>query len=103
MSFDISMPSPMLILEEIEIGFVNLALLGVTVSRRTLETAQSNHEGVISRILAAELPRRLTDSDWAVSARAQVLAWLALGAPIGKRRVRFGGESGQDVFNRLVE
>ena len=62
----------------------------------------SNPEGRIVRVKAAELPGRLHDNDWVPAGKIQVLAWLALGAPIGRRRVRFGKASGQEVFNEFL-
>lgn len=101
-SFDILKLPPMLIGEEPKIGFVHMALLGVRISKETLLAARGNHEGSITRIGIDELPRRLAEPDWAAAGRVQVLSWLALGAPIGQRRIRFGQESGQQIFNRLV-
>ena len=102
MEFDIAQHPQMLLGEENKIGFVNLVLLGVEVSRQTLELACSNHEGSISRLKAEEIPRRIFDDDWAASGKVHVLSWLALGAPVGRRRIRFDGESGQKLFNRLM-
>lgn len=101
-SFDIVPLPKLLIGHEPEIGFVHLALLGVGISKKTLETAISNFEGKITKIKADDLPIKLTNEDWVPAGKAQVLGWLALGAPIGHRRIRFRDESGQQVFNRLV-
>ena len=101
-SFDIS-PLPKLLLgQEMNIGFLHLALLGVNISKASLETAIANHEGKISRVKAADLQRRLQNDNWVPAGKAQVLAWLALGAPVGRHRVRFGKTSGQYIFNELV-
>lgn len=102
MSFDIVRLPPMLVGEEPKIGFIHLALLGVCVSKETLFAARGNREGSITRIGIDDLPRRLADPDWAVAGKVQILSWLALGAPIGRKRIRFGRESGQQLFNRLV-
>lgn len=100
--FDIS-PLPKLILgQELNIGFLHLALLGVGISKGALEAGLANHEGKISRVKAAELTRKLRDDKWVPAGKAQVLAWLALGAPVGRHRIRFGTASGQDVFNDFV-
>jgi 8-oxo-dGTP pyrophosphatase MutT (NUDIX family) len=93
--------SPLLLSEE-AIGFLNLALLGRGITRQSLDRARENHEGQIIRIKAADLPHRLQDPDWVPCGKAQVLAWLALGAPVGDRRIRFQNEPGQKLFNRLI-
>lgn len=100
--FEISNVPTLLVGRELRVGFVHLALLGVSVSRSTLATAVSNREGAISLIRTDDLLRRLRDSDWAPPGKAQVLCWLALGAPVGRRRVRFGKYSGQELFRQFL-
>jgi hypothetical protein len=95
--FDLPRLPNLLLGEELKIGFVFLTVLGVCISKDMLDNAMSNPEGRIVRVKAAELPGRLHDHDWVPAGKIQVLAWLALGAPIGRRRVRFGKASGQIV------
>ena len=103
-AFEISRLPKLLLGEELKIGFVHLALLGVGVSQSALDTAirlklANKEEGEINRLKAADLPQKLHDPDWVPAGKVQVLAWLALGARIGTQSVRFGGASGPDIFN----
>lgn len=94
--------SRMLVGEEPGAGFVNFALLGVPVSLRRLATARGSHEGSIVRIGFDDLHRRMAASDWAPAGRAQVLAWLALGAPVRGEEGESGRSFGPELFDRLV-
>lgn len=106
-AFEISNLPKLLLGEETKIGFVHLALLGVGIPKSALDAAIrlrliNKKEGDITRLKAADLLHRLHDSDWVPAGKVQVLAWLALGAPIGQHRVRFGEASGQEVFNEFL-
>jgi 8-oxo-dGTP pyrophosphatase MutT (NUDIX family) len=100
-SFDIGSLPKLLMGYELKIGFAHLALLGVAISKKTLEVAMSNYEGKITRIRKDELPLKLISENWVPAGKAQVLGWLALGAPVGRRRIQFNNLSGQQIFGSV--
>jgi 8-oxo-dGTP pyrophosphatase MutT (NUDIX family) len=105
LSFDPGASPPLLVGRERKIGFLHVALIGVNVSLASLRRAEAlppPSEGPIVRIPWNELPRRLIDETWVPAGKCQVLSWLALGAPQSAGRAPFGGESGQELFNRIV-
>jgi hypothetical protein len=87
---------------ELDIGFLQLALLGINVRKGALFFAEANYEGRLSVIKCADLAKRLIDDSWVPAGRAQVLSWLALGGRVGRRRLMFDGLTGGEVFDRIV-
>jgi len=81
-------------------------VLGVPrgVSREALRRAKGNFEGAIVKISFTELESALTgDEKWVPAGKANVLAWLALGAPSSDgRSALFNGRTGQELFNSIV-
>ena len=93
---------PLLLGAEPKIGFVHIALLGVNVSRATVSAAFTNIEGSIAIVKFSDLRDRLSSDAWVPAGKAQILSWLALGAPLGHERMKFGGHTGEEVFNQIV-
>ena len=99
---DITKIPAMLVGSEPAIRFMHLALLGMQVSKEALDLACKNDEGAPTRVRCDELFQRLTSDSWVPAGKAQVLAWLALGAPTPSGLMRFAECSGQQLFNRIV-
>lgn len=96
-------PPPMLLLGEIETGFVQLAFLGVSVSRHQVEHEMAHDdEGTLRRLKFADLQHALSTWYWVPTGKMSVLCWLALGAPGAGRRPTFDGQSPQQLFEGLV-
>lgn len=105
-------PPALLLSQEMETGFVQVALLGVNISARHIQTLENSTEGSITRVSFADLPHRLRDEcaadahaihrGWVPSGKAHVLAWLALGAPGMKKQPRFGNLSPVALFDLCV-
>lgn len=101
-AIDPALRVPLLLGQELNVGFVNLCALGVPIDAEALARARGNHEGAIECIGFDALPQRLAPADWAEAGRVQLLAWLARGAPAGGAALRFDGLSGPQLFDRLV-
>jgi len=87
-----------------DVLFLELALLGIGVSRTALLEEKGNWEGAVMRVAFSDLEQKLIGNElWVPLGKAHVLAWLALGAPISDAKpARFNGKSGQDLFRRIV-
>lgn len=101
-AIDFAALPPLLLCEELNVGFVNLGVLGVPIDAAALAQARGNHEGAIECIGFDALPQRLSPADWAEAGRVQLLAWLALGAPAGGAPLHFDGLTGPQLFDHLV-
>ena len=101
----VSIPTsvPLIVCEEVSIGFISLAALGVELPAEELHRAEGNFEGDTVRVGFDELHRSLLDDYWVPAGRAQVLSWLALDAPVGATRARFRKMSGAKLFGQFVE
>jgi hypothetical protein len=105
-------PPALLLSHELDTGFIQVALLGVNISAKHVETLEGSLEGSITRVSFADLPHRLREEcapdahavhrGWVPSGKAHVLAWLALGAPGMKKPPKFGGLSPVALFDLCV-
>ncbi len=93
----------LMISKELTTGFIQLVFLGFNVSVDTMDRGSGNWEGELERIPFRNLPKILREQNWVPSGKAQVLAWLALGAPNAGIRPRFDGQSPKQLFDSLVE
>lgn len=76
--------SPMVLLRELQTGFIQLAYLGANISSKEARNLKPNIEGAPVRVGFDDLPRFLREErNWYPSGKAAILAWLALGAPNG--------------------
>jgi 8-oxo-dGTP pyrophosphatase MutT (NUDIX family) len=105
LTIDTSKIPKMLLIREPDIAFLQLVLLGMGVSKEALQNAHGNWEGALVRIRFSDLESTLTGTEsWVPSAKANILAWLALGAPISDgHSARFNGRTGQELFDSIVE
>ena len=95
---------PMIMLKELETGFIQLALLGINITPRAAKRLEGNWEGRVIRVPFSELERKLTSEEpWVPTGKAHVLAWLALCSPNSRPRVRFGKLKPVELFNRIVK
>lgn len=104
LTIDITKIPAMMLVRELDIRFVQLVLLGMQVSRRMVADASPNPEGWPTRIKFDDLDDILTGTEsWVPSAKAHILGWLALGAPVFDGPCpRFRGLSGQKLFESII-
>lgn len=94
---------PMICLKELETGFIQLAFLGIDIPSKEAVRLAGSWEGEPIRIAFNDLHRTLTtDESWVPTGKAAVLAWLALGAPNTKGRVKFGEFTATELFDLVV-
>lgn len=105
-AFDRRMISDMVLIHEKKNGFLELALLGIGVARKAVEDASPNPEGAPVRVNFYDLPAKLVESgSGGPITKVPLFAWLALGARASGEQateVRFGGRSGQELFESIV-
>ena len=99
---------PFLLIDENEIDFVQLTVLGLNVSRETasvihLSSKYQHYEGSPVEIPFETLENRLADYDkWVPSGWCQIMAWLAAGAPGSDNKLLFGSKSAEEVFDAVI-
>ncbi|MCB2262648.1 MAG: hypothetical protein LGR52_06880 [Candidatus Thiosymbion ectosymbiont of Robbea hypermnestra] len=96
--FPIDNVPPMMVSTEVSTGFIQLVLLGVSLSKRSVDDMEGNWEGSIEQIPFDQLPSVLSSRDWVPSGRAHILAWLGIGAPNTAKRQLFGRYSAKELF-----
>jgi hypothetical protein len=94
----------MLFAKELKTGFCQLVLF-VNLSDQEVSRATSNWEGDKVVVGFDALKERLLDEheNWVPTGKAQILAWLALGAPPGNNTLKFNGASAEALFNDVLE
>ena len=93
----------MILLKELETGFIQLALLGIDIPGKEAGRLVGTWEGDPIRVGFRDLHRSLTtDETWVPAGKAAVLAWLALGAPNTKGRMKFGEFTPAKLFDSVV-
>ncbi|MDX6447326.1 MAG: hypothetical protein QOH71_4400 [Blastocatellia bacterium] len=95
---------PMMLTKELDTGFIQLVLLGVSVSPQDVAGSRHNWEGKKVVISFDELPERLTSTkeQWVPTGKTHLLAWLALGAPNAGQSPRFGTYSATELFDAVI-
>ena len=94
---------PMLLMEEVQTGFVQLTFLGVNISAAENKNLRANLEGRVCRIKFSELKDKLVmPVSWVSTGKAAVLAWLALGAPNAGFFRKFAEYKAADLFDLVV-
>ena len=95
--------TPVLALEEVHTGFIQMAFLGCTIDKDACKRVKANNEGHVIWVGFDELDRRLlSDDDWVPTAKASVLAWLAMAAPGAGDKPRFGAQRPGELFRTVV-
>jgi hypothetical protein len=102
--FGTNQQPPLILSHQPDIGYLTVAMLGLEVTKVESEQAKGMTEGAIERVSFSSLGERLSGKEiWEPSGKAQVLSWLALGAPVHSRKsLRFGDLTGQGLFDLLV-
>jgi hypothetical protein len=95
-------PPPMVLLEEPKTGFIQLAFLGVNISRHQADNLDFNWEGSVRRVRFDELGWYLCNERWVPTGKAAVLAWLAVGAPGASRFQKFSGRTPAELFHYVI-
>ena len=83
-------------------GFLQWCLLGMPIDVAQLEHLHGNWEGSIHRLPFNQLAEFLQDEKWVPSGKANILSWLALGAPHTKPQQKFGPYTALQLFERLI-
>lgn len=95
--------TPLVAMEELRTGFIQIAFLGCPISAQNHRRIQDNPEGHVVWLGFDELESRLrSDVDWVPTAKASILAWLAMTAPGAGERPRFNGKSPTELFKALA-
>lgn len=95
--------TPKVILQELHTGFVQVAFLGCAIDAEARRHIQHNAEGSVVWLGFDELEERLVDDpDWVPTAKAAVLAWLAMAAPGAGKNPRFGKHQPRELFEAIT-
>jgi 8-oxo-dGTP pyrophosphatase MutT (NUDIX family) len=97
--------TPLLIMEEMQTGFIQVAFLGMTISAGQADHLLDNPrpvEGKPVKVHFDDLQDLLRHPDWVPTGKAAVLAWLALGAPGAGPYVRFGKYSANGLCEEIL-
>lgn len=95
--------TPKVILQELHTGFVQVAFLGCVIDAEGRRHIQHNAEGSVVWLGFDELEERLANEpDWVPTAKAAVLAWLAMAAPGAGKNPRFGKRQPREVFEAIT-
>ena len=84
-------------------GFIQWCLLGLPVEAAQLEQLQGNWEGNIRRVPFDQLANFLQNENWVASGKANILSWLAIGAPHTKPHQKFDNKTASQLFNDLIK
>jgi hypothetical protein len=99
---------PFLLIDENEIDFVQLTVLGLNISRETasiihLSSRYQHYEGTPVEIPFDTLEKKLAKYDkWVPSGWCQIMVWLATGAPGSDENMTFGTKSAEEVFDAVI-
>lgn len=96
----ITVPSstPIALIDEYGIDFIQIAFLGVNISKEQLNRMRPNWEGTIVQVNFDDLYRRLKNqSEWTPSGWAHAAMWLALGTPGSKSKLSFGSLTAEQL------
>lgn len=95
--------TPIVLLEEPSIDYVQVAFLGVNIPSNILDRSRETWEGDVVRIPFDELEVKLCNfHDWTPSGLLHILFWLALDAPNSKAKLKFAGKSADSVLKKVV-
>jgi 8-oxo-dGTP pyrophosphatase MutT (NUDIX family) len=95
--------TPKIVLQEIDTGFIQLAYLGCTIGEDEHKRIEDSHEGKVVWVGFDDLEQRLLqEEDWVPTAKASILAWLAMGAPGAGVDARFAKKKAIKVFGDVL-
>ncbi len=101
---DISESVPIIVTDEFEIQFINIAYLGVSVTARQVRRMLGNWEGDPVQIGFDELEEKLANiNEWVPSGWVHILLWLSCNTPSANSPIKFGGLSGSELANATVK
>ncbi len=92
---------PLMCSQELATGFIQFTFLGLAVPAAALEQLRGSWEGKVVSVGYDDLHETLAAPGWVASGKAQVLAWLALGAPGIHAGQQFGGLGPAQLFDTL--
>ncbi|MGC2694394.1 MAG: hypothetical protein WA738_01240, partial [Candidatus Angelobacter sp.] len=95
----------LLIMEEVETGFIQVAFLGIDIPAAQADHLPDNPrpiEGRPVRVPFDKLHDLLSRPDWVPTGKAAVLAWLALGAPAAGPYPRFGRNTAAGLCEEIL-
>lgn len=96
---------PMLVSAELSTGYIQLVLMGATITANQAKSMVANPEGKPLEIKCSELQDWIlhkTDQ-WVPTGLAHILCWLALGAPGSDGACWGRTESPRDIFRHVID
>ena len=96
---------PLIITEELETGWIQVAFLGVAISAAQAANVHKDantYEGIPQKVRFDDLESRMRDR-WVPTGKAAVLAWLSLGAPGAGPDPRFGKFTPAELFETIIQ
>lgn len=103
-SITIPLGTPMAIIDEQGIDFIQIAFLGVNISEEQLRRKRPNWEGTLMEVPFDNLREILMKkADWLPSGWAHVVMWLALGAPGSKTKITFNNLTAEQLALEVVD
>ena len=84
-------------------GFIQWCLLGLPIEVAQLAQLHGNWEGSVQRVPFNQLNEFLQEENWVASGKANILSWLALGAPHTKPNQKFGANTALQLFDHLIK
>jgi 8-oxo-dGTP pyrophosphatase MutT (NUDIX family) len=96
--------TPLIIIDEQEIQFIQITFLGVNLSSSQVEDVTGNWEGNPVKITFDELYNKMQNlNSWTPTGWVHVLMWLVLKCPGSEHNLLFNGESPQAIAIKLIE
>lgn len=101
--------TPLLLIEELETGFIQLAFVAVPVHEEERQLQELSWEGYIEAIpfdqLETFILRQAAPSSalWVPTGLLLLLYWLGLGAPGCEKEERFSGKSAHKLFETIMK
>lgn len=99
----VPLKTPMAIIDEYGIDFIEIAFLGVNISKEQLSRIRPNWEGALAKIPFDNLREILMNqAEWTPSGWSHVIMWLALGAPGAKAEITFNDLTAEQLALEVV-
>jgi len=100
----ISKSTPVIVIDEFEIQFIQIAYLGVNVTAEQVKDMCGNWEGDPVQIRFEELEDKLVNiNEWTPTGWVHVLLWLAIGTPNANKPIKFGDLSGSELASAIIK
>ena len=96
--------TPVAIIDEYAIHFLQVSYLGINISKEQLKYLRPNWEGTITRVPFDDLQELLENFEtWTITGWVDVLLWLSLGIPNSNKPISFSGNSAVTLSKLLLK